>query len=70
MKKLGVKNRCSIFEIPKNIEYITARPRMKLYMDKSAKIYSVYQKYVSADDIHVYSIDECFIFKIARLQKF
>ena len=43
---------------------------MKLYMDKSAKIYNVYLKYVSADDIHVYSIDECFIFKIARLQKF
>lgn len=61
MKKLGVKNRCRIFEIPKNIEYITALPRMKLYMDKSAKIYSIYLKYVSADDIHVYSIDECFI---------
>ena len=61
MKKLGIKNRCRIFEIPKNIEYITALPRMKLYMDMSAKIYSIYLKYVSADDIHVYSIDECFI---------
>jgi DNA polymerase V len=61
MKKLGVKNRCRIFEIPKNLEYLTALPRMKLYMDMSAKIYSIYLKYVSADDIHVYSIDECFI---------
>ena len=61
MKKSGIKNRCRIFEIPKNIEYITALPRMKLYMDKSAKIYSIYLRYVSADDIHVYSIDECFI---------
>ena len=61
MKRLGIKNRCRIFEIPKNIEYITALPRMKLYMNKSAKIYSIYLKYVSADDIHVYSIDECFI---------
>lgn len=61
MKKLGIKNRCRIFEIPKGVEYITALPRMKLYMDTSAKIYGIYLKFVSADDIHVYSIDECFI---------
>ena len=61
LKKLGVKNRCRIFEIPKKIEYITALPRMKLYMQKSAEIYGIYLRYVSPDDIHVYSIDECFI---------
>lgn len=61
MKNLGVKNRCRVFEIPKNIEYIIAKPRMKLYMEKSAEIYSIYLKYISPDDIHVYSIDECFI---------
>ena len=26
MKALGVKNRCRLFEIPKNIEYIIAQP--------------------------------------------
>jgi len=62
LKKLGVRNRCRIFEIPKNIEYITAMPRMKLYMQKSAEIYGIYLRYVSPDDIHVYSIDECFIY--------
>ena len=61
MKKLGVKNRCRVYEIPKTIEYIKAEPRMKLYIDYSARIYSVYLKYVSKDDIHVYSIDEVFI---------
>lgn len=61
MKKLGIKNRCRIFEIPKNVEFITALPRMKLYMQKSAQIYEIYLRYVSPDDIHVYSIDECFI---------
>ena len=61
MKKLGIKNRCRIFEIPKNVEFITALPRMKLYMQKSAQIYEIYLRYVSAADIHVYSIDECFI---------
>lgn len=61
MKKLGVKNRCRIFEIPKNIKYIKARPRMKLYMEKSAEIYGIYLKYFDKNDIHIYSIDECFI---------
>ena len=61
MKKLGVKNRCRIHEIPAGIEYITAMPRMQLYIDYSAKIYSIYLRYVSKEDIHVYSIDECFM---------
>ena len=61
MKKLGVKNRCRVFEIPKNIEYITAPPRMQLYIKYSADIYSIYLKYNSKEDIHVYSIDEVFM---------
>ena len=61
MKKLGVKNRCRIHEIPADIEYITAMPRMQLYIDYSARIYSIYLRYVSKEDIHVYSIDECFM---------
>lgn len=61
MKKLGVKNRCRIHEIPAGIEYITAMPRMQLYIDYFAKIYSIYLRYVSKEDIHVYSIDECFM---------
>lgn len=60
MKKLGVKNRCRLYEIPKNIDYIIAKPRMKLYMRKSAEIYSIYLKYIAPEDIHVYSVDECF----------
>lgn len=61
LKELGVKNRCRLFEIPKNIEYIIAKPRMKLYIKYSADIYSIYLKYISKEDIHVYSIDECFL---------
>ncbi len=60
MKELGIKNRCRLFQIPDSVKYITAMPRMKLYMQYSADIYSVYLKYISKDDIHVYSIDECF----------
>lgn len=41
--------------------YITASPRMKLYMEYSTKIYKVYLRYFAPEDIHVYSIDEVFI---------
>ena len=61
MKRLGVKNRCRIHEIPEKIEYITAMPRMQLYLEYSARIYSIYLRYVSREDIHIYSVDECFI---------
>ncbi len=61
MKALGIKNRCRIFEIPKSVEYIVAPPRMQKYVDVSADIYEVYLKYISKEDIHVYSIDEAFM---------
>lgn len=61
MKALGIKNRCRVFEIPKSVSYIMAPPRMKLYIEYSADIYAIYLKYISKEDIHVYSIDEAFL---------
>lgn len=61
MKALGVRNRCRVFEIPKNIKYIMAPPRMQKYIDYATRIYSIYLRYISKDDIHVYSIDEVFM---------
>lgn len=61
MKSLGVRNRCRLFEIPKGIEYITAKPRMQKYIEFAGDIYSIYLDYFSKDDIHVYSIDESFL---------
>lgn len=61
MKALGVKNRCRVYEIPSNIAYIMAPPRMKLYIKYSANVYAVYLKYFAKEDIHVYSIDEAFL---------
>ena len=61
MKALGIKNRCRVFEIPDGVDYIAAVPRMQLYIDYAAKIYGIYLKYISKDDIHVYSIDEAFM---------
>lgn len=43
------------------LSYIIALPRMRLYEEISTKIFSIYMRYISPEDIHVYSIDECFI---------
>ena len=61
LKKMGVKNRARIYEIPKTIDYITAPPQMAHYEECSAQIYAVYLQYFSKEDIHVYSCDESFI---------
>ncbi|MCR4999033.1 MAG: DNA repair protein [Lachnospiraceae bacterium] len=61
MKALGIHNRCRVFEIPKGIDYIMAPPRMQMYIDYSAKIYGIYLKYISKNDIYVYSVDEAFM---------
>ena len=42
------------------LNYIAAPPRMALYMKYSTKIYSIYLKYLSPEDIFAYSIDEVF----------
>lgn len=68
MKSLGIKNRCRIFEIPKNVEYIIAKPRMKKYIEYSAKIYEIYLKYFDKKDIQPYSIDEMFFDATAYLK--
>ncbi|MBR1890450.1 MAG: DNA repair protein [Clostridia bacterium] len=61
LKALGVKNRCRLFEVPKDIDFIIAPPRMRKYIEYASEIYAIYLKYISKDDIHVYSIDECII---------
>ena len=43
------------------ISYIVAPPRMRLYEEYSSRIYATFLKYVSSEDIIVYSIDEVFI---------
>lgn len=61
MKALGIKNRCRLFEIPKGVDYIIAPPRMQKYIDYSADIYEIYLRYISKEDIHIYSVDEAFL---------
>ncbi len=61
IKKYGVKSRCRVYEIPEKLDVIYAKPRMNKYIEYASKIYDVYLKYVSREDIHVYSIDEVFL---------
>ncbi len=42
------------------LSYIVAKPRMAYYIEYSSKIYNIYLKYFSSEDIVVYSIDEIF----------
>lgn len=44
-----------------SIDYITATPRMAMYMKYSTEIYNIYLRHVAPEDIHVYSIDEVFM---------
>ena len=43
------------------LDYIVAPPRMAEYMKVSSQVYATYLQFISADDIHVYSIDEVFM---------
>ena len=72
LKALGVPGRPRLFEVKQKlaeierrtgnkVEYITAMPRMARYLEVSAEIYGIYLKYLAAQDIHVYSIDEAFM---------
>ena len=72
LKAIGVPSRPRLFEAKQaiqlyeaqhhtKVEYIIAKPQMALYEKVSAKIYSIYLRYIAICDIHVYSIDEVFI---------
>ena len=67
LKSLGIPGRPRLFEVVQRarelggIEFITAKPRMALYMAYSTRIYKIYLRYVAPEDIFAYSIDEVFI---------
>ena len=72
LKAIGVPSRPRLFEARQairryererhtKVDYIIAVPRMAEYERISAQIYGIYLRYVAPEDVHVYSIDECFI---------
>lgn len=66
LKAYGLPGRPRLFEVVQKMrevgcDFITAVPRMACYIAYSCRIYEIYLKYVAAEDIHVYSIDEVFM---------
>ena len=61
LKAQGVKGRSRLYEIPPFIKYTIVPPRMGLYAAKSKEVVNVYLDFVAEEDLHVYSIDECFL---------
>ncbi len=72
LKTYGIPGRARLFEVQqklrevkqrtgKEVDYIVAPPQMARYIEISAEIYETYLKYLSPEDIYVYSIDECFM---------
>lgn len=60
-KVLGISNVTRKFELPNHPDLIQVPPRMGLYIETNVKIVNIIRRYVSDDDIHVYSIDELFV---------
>ncbi|MCR5520879.1 MAG: DNA methylase [Lachnospiraceae bacterium] len=42
------------------VDYVVAPPRMGRYVEMSRKICGIYRRFISPEDIHVYSVDEIF----------
>ena len=62
LKAHGLPGRARLFEVLKSgLDFIIAKPRMAYYMRYSARIYGIYLRFVSPEDIFAYSIDEVFI---------
>lgn len=61
LKQKGIQGRTRLYEIPKHISYKIVPPRMSLYLQKSKEVVEIYLDFVAKEDLHVYSIDECFL---------
>ena len=61
LRNKGVNSRSRVFELPKNIKIIFAKPRLKLYETYSEKVREIFKSFISEEDIHIYSIDEVFM---------
>lgn len=61
LKAHGCPPRPRVRDIPSNLRYLMVRPRMRRYMEVSSQIVGIYLRRIAPDDLHVYSVDECFI---------
>ena len=62
LKNLGVPSRCRRRELPDIEGMIYATPQMEKYVKRSADIVGIFLDYFGIDDLHIYSIDELFVY--------
>ncbi|MFS0781460.1 Y-family DNA polymerase [Bacillus sp. 1P06AnD] len=60
-KKFGIKTTNRQYEIPDDPSIIVTEPHMNLYLSMNRVIQDIFRRYVSDDDLHIYSIDESFL---------
>jgi len=60
-KQFGVKTGTRLFEIPNSPEIKLFEPKMGYFLNMSMAVTEILHKYVPAEAVHVYSIDESFI---------
>ena len=61
LKELGIPSRLRVFDLPPIENLIFAKPRMSRYLEIQSKAISIFLSFVGADDLHIYSDDECFL---------
>ena len=60
-EKYGCSNVCRVKDLPHVPGMIFAKPRMRYYIEMSAKVVSIFLDFIDDCDLHVYSIDESFL---------
>ena len=60
-EKYNIRTGSRVYEIPKHSEIEIVEPQMALYLKRNLEIIEIFKRYVSIQDLHVYSIDESFV---------
>ncbi len=61
LKQRGMPSRCRLFEVGDTSTMMVARPQMRAYVEVAIRVVDIYLRFVSEEDLHVYSIDEAFL---------
>ena len=61
LKAKGMPGRCRIHELPTDLGIIFQKPRMRTYLEFATRVIGLYLRFVSEEDLHIYSIDEVFL---------
>lgn len=69
-EKYGIPNVCRVKSLPDVPGMIFAKPRMAYYLQMSAKVVSIFLDFLNEEDIHVYSVDESFLYLTPYLKMY